>query len=90
MIQKTLTLGSLFDGSGGFPLGGILAGIEPVWSAEIEPFPVLVTHKRLPKVKHYGDTLFIGLVLDLWIEKGNNDVEYDVPATQEDFDAFSR
>lgn len=30
MIQKTLTLGSLFDGSGGFPLGGILAGIEPV------------------------------------------------------------
>ena len=51
MIQKTLTLGCLFDGSGGFPLGGILAGIEPVWSAEIEPFPVLVTHKRLPKVK---------------------------------------
>lgn len=27
MIQKTLTLGSLFDGSGGFPLGWILAGI---------------------------------------------------------------
>ena len=53
--KNTLTLGSLFDGSGGFPLGGILAGIEPVWSAEIEPFPVLVTHKRLPKVKHYGD-----------------------------------
>ena len=42
LIQKTLTLGILFDGSGGFPLGGILAGIEPVWSAEIEPFPVLV------------------------------------------------
>ena len=55
MTNETLTLGSLFDGSGGFPLGGILAGIEPVWSAEIEPFPVLVTHKRLPKVKHYGD-----------------------------------
>ena len=52
---KQLTLGSLFDGSGGFPLGGILAGIEPRWSAEIEPFPVLVTHKRLPQVKHYGD-----------------------------------
>ena len=55
MAQKQLTLGSLFDGSGGFPLGGILAGIEPKWSAEIEPFPVLVTHKRLPQVKHYGD-----------------------------------
>jgi len=55
MKTKHLTLGSLFDGSGGFPLGGILAGIEPKWSSEIEPFPVLVTHKRLPGVKHYGD-----------------------------------
>ena len=53
--RKTLTLGSLFDGSGGFPLGGMIAGIEPKWSSEIEPFPVLVTHKRLPQVKHYGD-----------------------------------
>lgn len=55
MDNTTMTLGSLFDGSGGFPLGGILAGIEPKWSSEIEPFPVLVTHKRLPGVKHYGD-----------------------------------
>ena len=51
----TLTLGSLFDGSGGFPLGGILAGIKPVWQSEIEPFPIRVTTKRLPFVKHYGD-----------------------------------
>ncbi len=55
MTNKTLTLGSLFDGSGAFPFGGILAGIEPKWNSEIEPFPVLVTHKRLPQVKHYGD-----------------------------------
>ena len=55
MNKHNLTLGSLFDGSGGFPLGGILAGITPVWSSEIEPFPVLVTHKRLPQMKHYGD-----------------------------------
>lgn len=55
MKQKQLTLGSLFDGSGGFPLGGILAGIEPKWSSEIAPFPALVTHRRLPQVKHYGD-----------------------------------
>ena len=55
MDNKTLTLGSLFSGSGGFELGGILAGIQPVWSSEIEPFPVLVTHRRLPTVKHYGD-----------------------------------
>jgi DNA (cytosine-5)-methyltransferase 1 len=55
MENKQLTLGSLFDGSGGFPLGGILAGIEPVWASEIEPFPIRVTTKRLPGVKHYGD-----------------------------------
>ena len=51
----TLTLGSMFDGSGGFPLGGILAGIKPVWASEIEPFPIRVTTKRLPFMKHYGD-----------------------------------
>ena len=55
MKKRTLTLGSLFDGAGGFPLGGFLAGIKTVWSSEIEPFPVLVTHKRMPQVKHYGD-----------------------------------
>lgn len=55
MTNKTLTLGSLFDGSGGFPLGGLLAGITPVWASEIEPFPIRVTTKRLPFIKHYGD-----------------------------------
>ena len=53
--MSNLTLGSLFDGSGGFPLGGLLCGITPVWSSEIEPFAVRVTSKRLPKVKHCGD-----------------------------------
>ena len=55
MANKELTLGSLFSGSGGFELGGILAGIMPVFSSEIEPFPIRVTEKRLPEVKHYGD-----------------------------------
>ena len=55
MSSKTLTLGSLFDGSGGFPLGGLLSGITPVWASEIEPFPIRVTTKRLPQMKHYGD-----------------------------------
>ena len=56
MEQKNnLTLGSLFDGSGGFPLGGLLAGITPVWASEVEPFPIRVTTKRLPFLKHYGD-----------------------------------
>lgn len=55
MTNKTLTLGSLFDGSGGFPLGGLLAGITPVWASEIEPFPIRVTTKHLPFMKHYGN-----------------------------------
>ena len=55
MMNKPLTLGSLFDGSGGFPLGGLLAGITPVWASEIEPFPIRVTTKRLPFMKHYGN-----------------------------------
>lgn len=53
--MSNLTLGSLFDGSGGFPLGGLLSGIEPRWASEIEPFGVRVTTKRLPQVKHLGD-----------------------------------
>ena len=55
MKNNRLTLGSLFDGSGGFHLGGILAGVIPKWSSEIEPFAIAVTHKRFPTVKHYGD-----------------------------------
>ena len=50
-----LKLGSLFDGSGGFPLGGLLAGVTPVWASEIEPFPIRVTTKRLPGMRHLGD-----------------------------------
>lgn len=49
------TMGSLFDGSGGFPLASLLCGIEPVWASEIEPFPIKVTKKRFPNMKHYGD-----------------------------------
>ncbi|WP_368488129.1 DNA cytosine methyltransferase [Clostridium sp. BJN0013] len=54
-MKHKLTLGSLFDGSGGFPLGGLLCDIEPLWASEIEPFPLRVTTKRLPFMKHYGD-----------------------------------
>ena len=32
-----------------------MAGITPVWASEIEPFPIRVTEKRLPEMKHYGD-----------------------------------
>ena len=57
--MNKLTLGSLFDGSGGFPLGGLISGITPVWASEIEPFPIRVTTKRLPFIKHYGDISYM-------------------------------
>ena len=49
------TLGSLFDGSGGFPLAGSLCGIKPVWASEVEPYPIAVTRSRFPDMKHLGD-----------------------------------
>ncbi len=54
-MNNNLTLGSLFDGSAGFPLGGLISGITPLWASEIEPFPVRVTTKRLPQMEHLGD-----------------------------------
>ena len=50
-----MTLGSLFSGSGGFELAGLLNGIEPRWNAEIEPFPCAVTAKRFPGIPNHGD-----------------------------------
>ena len=50
-----ITMGSLFDGSAGFPLAGMMYGITPVWASEIEPYPIRVTTKRIPYMKHYGD-----------------------------------
>lgn len=54
-MNRKLTLGSLFDGSGGFPLGGLICGVTPLWASEIEPFPVRVTTKQIPEMKHFGD-----------------------------------
>ena len=51
----TITLGSLFDGSGGFPLAGCLCGIIPLWASEVEPYPIAVTKSRFPDMKHLGD-----------------------------------
>lgn len=47
-------LGSLFDGSGGFPLAGSMCGIEPVWASEVEPYPIAVTRSRFSGMKHLG------------------------------------
>lgn len=51
----TYKLGSLFDGSGGFPLAGAMFGIHPTWASEIEPYPIAVTRERIPTMKHLGD-----------------------------------
>ena len=54
-MDNLLTLGSLFDGSGGFPLGAVFSGILPLWASEVAPFAIRVTTKRLPWMRHLGD-----------------------------------
>lgn len=49
-----MKIGSLFDGSGGFPLAGSLCGMVPAWAAEVEPYPIAVTKSRFPGMKHLG------------------------------------
>lgn len=60
-MAAELTLGSLFDGIGGFCYGaGIPSGIKtignikPVWAAEIEPSCINITRYRLKDVMHCG------------------------------------
>ena len=44
-----------FDGIGGFTLAGIRQGFIPVWTSEIEAFPIAVTKLRFPQMLHVGD-----------------------------------
>ena len=63
----TLTMGSLFDGIGGFPLAAARFGINTVWASEIEPFPMAVTKRRFPAMVQVGDlTKLEGEKLPLW------------------------
>lgn len=54
-MTQEITMGSLLSGSGGFELAGSIFGIRPIWASEIEPFPILVTTKNFPEMKHLGD-----------------------------------
>lgn len=54
-----MTLGSLFDGIGGWPLAAIHAGVTPVWASEIDEFPAAVSAHHFPNVKQLGDILKI-------------------------------
>lgn len=53
--MSELTMGSLFDGIGGFPLAAVRNGIKPLWASEIEAFPIEVTKLRFPDMIHVGD-----------------------------------
>ena len=63
-ISPGVTLGSLFDGIGGFPYAASFFGIKPLWASEIMPQAVSVTQRHLPDMEHVGDiTLLDGAKL---------------------------
>ncbi|MEY8484217.1 DNA cytosine methyltransferase [Lachnospiraceae bacterium 48-21] len=55
MNKEQLTLGSLFDGIGGFPYAASFCGIRPLWASEIIPECISVTQKHFPEMEHVGD-----------------------------------
>ena len=54
-MEKSITMASLFDGIGGFPLAAVRSGVETGWARESGPFPILVTKLRFPQMTHMGD-----------------------------------
>lgn len=54
-MSKSLTLGSFFDGIGGWLLAAKHAGVKPVWASEIDDFPATVSAHHFPQVKQLGD-----------------------------------
>lgn len=55
MNRGQLTLGSLFDGIGGFPYAASFYEIRALWASEIVPECVSVTKKHFPEMEHMGD-----------------------------------
>lgn len=47
--DRDITMGSLFDGIGGFPLAFEHCGGKAVWASEIEEFPIAVTKRHFPE-----------------------------------------
>lgn len=60
-----MRIGSLFDGSGGFPLAGVINGMVPVWASEIEPYPLKVTAAWFPNMVQLGDVTKINGAVDV-------------------------
>lgn len=50
-----IKVGSLFDGIGGWLIAAHRNGIKPVWSSEIEDFPMKVSKAHFPDVEQLGD-----------------------------------
>lgn len=50
-----LTLGSLFDGIGVFPLAASRYGIQPIWESKIEKAPISITKRHFPNIHHLGN-----------------------------------
>ena len=53
--MRVITMGSLFDGIGGFPLAAIHNGVVPLWASEIEAVPISITRRHFPDMAHLGD-----------------------------------
>lgn len=54
-MERRITLGSLFDGIGGFPLCAEISGVKPIWAAEVDPACVAITRQHFPDMLHFGD-----------------------------------
>ena len=53
--MSELTMGSLFDGIGVFPLAASRYGIVPTWVSEIVPDAISITKRHFPEMTHLGD-----------------------------------
>ena len=53
-MERQLTMGSLFEGKGGFMLASQACVITPEWAAEIEPNCISITRRHFPEVMHVG------------------------------------
>lgn len=53
--ERDITIGSLFDGIGGFPYAFEKCGGKALWASEIEEFPMAVTKMRFPELLKGGE-----------------------------------
>lgn len=54
-MSKSITMGSLFSGFGGFELAAQWHGAKVLWQSEIEPWAVELLKHRFPEAKQLGD-----------------------------------